>query len=78
MDEYTSLNHMEEISVNSSTENRCYYLPHHPVFREDSITTKLRVVFDASAKTTSNNSLNDLMMIDPNVQFDLATELLKF
>ena len=34
------------------------YLPHHGVFRHDKQTTKLRVVYDASAKT-DGPSLND-------------------
>ena len=38
----------EEINKPS---NEVYYLPHHCVFKEDSTTTKLRVVFDGSAKT---------------------------
>lgn len=33
-----------------------YYLPHQAVIREGSLTTKLRVVFDASAKTISGNN----------------------
>lgn len=28
----------------------CYYLPYHPVFRDDKTTSKLRVVFDGSAR----------------------------
>lgn len=34
-------------------------LPHQAVIRPDSVTTKLHVVFDASAKTTNGTSLND-------------------
>ena len=32
-------------------KGKTYYLAHHPVTREDKDTTKLRIVFDASAKT---------------------------
>ena len=47
------------------------YLPHHCVFKGDSSTTKLRVVFDASAKTTSGFSVNDCLKVGPKLQDDL-------
>lgn len=55
-----------------------YYLPHHCVYRPDSSTTKLRVVFDGSSKSSSGHSLNDLMMIGPPVQDMLFEILLRF
>ncbi|GBM52385.1 hypothetical protein AVEN_160106-1 [Araneus ventricosus] len=58
--EYKNLNHMEEIT-NCNHSNDGYFLPHQGVLRASSITTKLRVVFDASAKTTTRYSLNDLL-----------------
>ena len=57
-----------EIAISNSDS---YYLPHHYVFKEDSSTTKLRVVFDASAKTSSGVSLNKRLMIGPKLQSDL-------
>ncbi len=36
-----------------------YYLPHHPVVRESSSSTKIRPVFDASAASYNGKSLND-------------------
>ena len=32
-----------------------HYLAHHPVIREDKDSTKIRIVFDASAKTKAHN-----------------------
>ncbi|CAH2086997.1 unnamed protein product [Euphydryas editha] len=55
-----------------------YYLPHHGVIRESSTTSKLRVVFDASAVTTSGKSFNDIQMIGPKTQDDLFSILLRF
>ncbi|XP_059057825.1 uncharacterized protein LOC131851351 [Achroia grisella] len=45
-----------------------YYIPHHGVLREDKVTTKLRVVLDASCKTTSGRSLNDILHSGTNLQ----------
>ncbi len=41
-----------------------HYLPHHAVIRCDKDTTKLRIVYDASAKTTGP-SLNDCLYVGP-------------
>lgn len=81
IEEYVSLGHM---TVNNSTRkphsgNKSeYFLPHHGVIRESSTTTKLRVVFDASAATTSGVSFNDIQMVGPTVQDDLFSILLRF
>ncbi|XP_058456613.1 uncharacterized protein LOC131434010 [Malaya genurostris] len=77
--EYEKLGHMKCIEINS---NECpgsaYYLPHHCVLRPDSATTRLRVVFDGSAKTSTGVSINDTLMIGPTVQSDLTSILLNF
>lgn len=74
--EYLHLKHM-----NLRNDQNCddsYFLPHHAVLKEASITTNMRVVFDASAKTTSNYLLNDCLMVEATVQDDLFSILLKF
>ena len=46
-----------------------FYLPHKPVIRESAESTKVRIVFDASAKTKNNvQSLNDCLEIGPPTQ----------
>ena len=49
-----------------------YYIPHHYV------TKKFRVVNDASCKTTNELSLNDIQMIGPKIQHDLADQIMRF
>ncbi|KAL0852653.1 hypothetical protein ABMA27_012494 [Loxostege sticticalis] len=74
IEEYRSLGHLKEVQ----RPEFGYYLPHHAVLREKSETTKLRVVFDASAKTTSGKSLNDIQYVGPVIQDDLFTILIRF
>lgn len=76
MNEYTSLGHM--IPANDRNKTLQCYLPHHCVTREQSTTTKLRVVFDASSKTSSGQSLNDVMFRGPNLQRDLQSLIIRW
>ncbi|GFY26310.1 DUF1758 domain-containing protein [Trichonephila clavipes] len=77
MQEYLTLGHMELVPKSDYAKREANYLPHHAVLR-DSSTTKLRVVFDASAKSTSGYSLNDILMVGPRVQRDVYPILLSF
>ena len=62
MKEYQELGNMKAVNGELTQDNQVrYYLPHHAVLRPDSTTTKLRVVFDASAIPTSSKSLNDIL-----------------
>lgn len=56
---------------------RLHYLPHHGVFRHDKQTTKLHVVYDASAKT-DGPSLNDCLHIGPNFGQSMLDILIRF
>ncbi|XP_055623509.1 uncharacterized protein LOC129766934 [Toxorhynchites rutilus septentrionalis] len=73
--EYCRLGHMEKVTDNGEIK-RCY-LPHHPVVKESSSTTKVRVVFDASCKTSTNISLNDALMTGPTIQEELRSIVLR-
>ncbi|XP_049284796.1 uncharacterized protein LOC125764501 [Anopheles funestus] len=77
MEEYISLGHMS-LATNDSDSSTNYFLPHHPVIKEASTTTKLRVVFDGSAVTTTGKSLNDALLVGPVVQDDLLNLVIRF
>ncbi|XP_038120036.1 uncharacterized protein LOC119770029 [Culex quinquefasciatus] len=77
---YLDQDHMKVVSeeeLKGDKRLECY-LPHHPVFKESSTTTKIRPVFDGSAKTTSNFSLNEALMIGPVLQDPLFDLVLRF
>ncbi|XP_026744696.1 uncharacterized protein LOC113506031 [Trichoplusia ni] len=77
MSEYELLGHMTQFKP-SDTDPTGYYIPHHGVLREQSTTTKLRVVFNASCPTSSGISSNDIQMVGPTIQDDLLAILLRF
>lgn len=76
INDYIEQNHMS--LANDQEDITGFFLPHHCVFKESSSTTKLRVVFDGSAKTTTGVSINDLMMVGPTIQDDLLSIILRF
>jgi len=53
-------------------------MPHHAVFKESNNTTKIRIVFDASAKASNGVSLNDILMVGPTIQDKLFSHLIRF
>ena len=60
------------------TENPVFYLPHHPVIKSESLSTKVRPVFDASAKGPGGLSLNDCVFPGPSLIPNLASILIRF
>lgn len=62
--------HFIKTSTNKPIVTTCV-LPQHAVLKEDSLTTKLQIVFDASCKTTNGKSLNDILCVAPSLQNDL-------
>ena len=59
------------------TKSTVHYLPHHGVVRSDKTTTKLRVVYDASSKT-SGPSLNECLYKGPKFQQLILDLLIRF
>ncbi|XP_028413524.1 uncharacterized protein LOC114536361 [Dendronephthya gigantea] len=67
----------EEIEI--TNDESVNYLPHHGVIRRDRETTKLRIVYDGSAKPPDREySLNDCLETGPNFIPQLFDTLVKF
>ncbi|XP_037931027.1 uncharacterized protein LOC119665847 [Teleopsis dalmanni] len=64
MKEYMEMGHMQKVSKMIFGK---FYMPHQAVIRDDHSTTKVRVVFDASAKTTNGKSLNEILHTGPKL-----------
>ncbi|GBM42491.1 hypothetical protein AVEN_80009-1 [Araneus ventricosus] len=71
---------MELVPNNQSylPESETFYLPHNGVVREESISTKQRVVFNGSAKSSNSVSLNEALYTGPKLQPDVFKILLNF
>ncbi|XP_055910900.1 uncharacterized protein LOC129945266 [Eupeodes corollae] len=63
---------------NDGDLRRVIYLPHRPVYKAESTTTKIRIVFDASARSEFSPSLNDLLHVGANLLPDVLKILLNF
>lgn len=78
LQEYESMNYMEQIADSECSNPSSVYIPHHFVLRESSSTTKLRVVFNASSKSSNGTSLNDHLMVGPKLQQDISAIILRW
>ena len=56
---------IEPVNENVSPGN-CHYIPHHPVIRDGKNTSKVRIVFDVSAKS-DDPSLNECLYKGPQL-----------
>ncbi|XP_054709007.1 uncharacterized protein LOC129218706 [Uloborus diversus] len=70
-------NRVIEPCSDSKIENS-YFMPHRPVVREDKVTSKVRMVFDASSKEKHLNSLNDCLFPGPNLNPNVLDIILSF
>lgn len=75
--EYIDLGHMELVPFESQFEENAHYLPHYCVFKE-STTTKLRVLFNASQKTSNGKSLNKSCAMGASHERVIFSLFLKF
>ena len=78
--EYLDLGHAEDVPSEDldKATTEVFYLPIHVVYKSTSTATKVRAVFDASAKSSSGVSLNATVLVGPTVHPPLIDVLLRF
>ena len=76
IEDYIQKGYLKYVDINPETYTG-WYLPHFPIIRPDKTTTKIRIVFDGSAKS-EGKSLNDVIHQGPKLQRDLVNVLLRF
>jgi len=57
---------------------KVHYIPHRPVIRDDKLTSKVRPVFDASAKEKYGKSLNDCLHAGPSLLNNIFDIIIRF
>ena len=76
IENFVAKGYVRKVSENEIYKSK-WYLPHFPVLGPDKETTKIRIVFDASAKC-QGISLNDAIYQGPKLQQDLFEVLTRF
>ena len=78
-DSYESNHIIEEVPKQDITSvNPVYYMPHCPVLKLSSLSTKVRPLFDASASCYNGVSLNNCLSSGPSLDSDLFKVLMRF
>ncbi|KAF8764089.1 hypothetical protein HNY73_022207 [Argiope bruennichi] len=72
-----SLDRTQEKYEKAGNKTKTYFLPHRPVVANDGITTKIRPVFDTSAREIGK-SLNQLLYTGPNLIAQISDIIDKF
>ena len=56
------------VNNNALAHDTCvHYMPHHPVVKQNKSTTKVQIVYDGSASSPDNLSLNGCLQVGPNL-----------
>ena len=70
---------VEIVPDEESANTLKHYIPHHEIVTPEKTTTKIRIVFDASAKTKKGSqSLNENLHCGPIILEDLCGLLMRF
>ncbi|XP_065196475.1 uncharacterized protein LOC135827967 [Sycon ciliatum] len=75
--EHISQGYVRRVDAADVNDGNAWYLPHFPIVKPDKTTTKVRIVFDAAAKS-NGKSLNDFILPGPKLQQDLVNVLVRF
>ena len=70
--------YIEKLDPARQSEDDTYYIPWFPVIDRTRESTKMRIVFDASAKDKEGKTLNGQIEATPNRTNDLLTIILRF
>ena len=71
--------YIEQVATNTPSNNITYYMPYRGIIKQESNTTKCRLVMDASSKPSASHiSLNQALYQGPNLIVELAYVLLRF
>ena len=73
---YKDKGYIVEVSDERKYEN-AFYIPHFPIVKEEKVSSKVRIVFDAAAKY-NGMSLNDRLYAGPKYQQDIVKILINF
>ncbi|GFY36409.1 integrase catalytic domain-containing protein [Trichonephila clavipes] len=77
--EYESQGIIERVlETEKPTDRAVFYLPHQAVFRQESLTTKMRIVFDASSHEDRQPSLNDCIWSGENLNPNIFHLIISF
>ena len=74
---YVEKGYLRKVPRTEDPPPEVWYLPHFPIVRMNKSTTKVRIVFDCSAKC-NGISLNDVISVGPKLQRELFDVLLRF
>lgn len=68
LEDYSLLGHMKRVVDPSGDERDCCYLTHHGVFKNPQHPSKIRVVFDASSKSSTVDIIKMYrqILVDPS------------
>ncbi|GFW75342.1 integrase catalytic domain-containing protein [Trichonephila clavipes] len=78
IDDYVREVIVEHTSCDSLLDSQGFYLPHHAVIRSEKTTSRIRIVFDGSAREDGQSSLNQSLYTGPNLHPNILELLLCF